>query len=96
MLMNGDACLIGQWVLVWSHDGQAPTIARVCEIIQRKGSEAESLSRPDAILLEAGTLQGPAQPYRMPAVKPQNAYSLLPVQVYSADVFGGDIAHSNL
>lgn len=77
--MNGDACPIGQWVLIGGHD--QPAVAQVQEIIQRKGSEAESVSRPDAILLKAGILQGNAKPYGMPAIRTGDSWLLFPVEV---------------
>lgn len=80
-LLNGDICTIGQWVLVGHGDERAPSVARVHEIIQRKGSPAADSSHPDAILLEAGSLQGTAQFYRMPAVEPQDSWLLLPIEV---------------
>jgi hypothetical protein len=80
-LLNGDICSTGQWVLVGHGEERVPSVARVHEIIQRKGSPAANSSRPDAILVETGSLQGTAQSYRMPVVEPQDSWLVLPIEV---------------
>lgn len=81
-LYNGDACPVGHWVLLWVEEGREPVVARVCEIIQWKGSPGEESSSPDGVLLEVGAISGVAQPYHMPAVRPiHDQYHLVPAKV---------------
>ncbi|KAI6138047.1 hypothetical protein BKA82DRAFT_3992590, partial [Pisolithus tinctorius] len=35
ILMNGDRCIPGQWVLIHQQNGQQPLVTQVKEIIQR-------------------------------------------------------------
>ena len=81
ILLNGDRCVPGQWVLVHSQNTPQPLIAQVKEIIQRQGSAAEIQSSPDAILLQSGKIQPSNGPYHMPAVQHDDAYLLLPIKV---------------
>lgn len=82
ILMNGDKCTPGQWVLIHPQNTPHPLVAQVMEIIQRKGSSAETKSFPDAILLQSGKVQGLSSgPYQMPAVQHDDAYLLLPIEV---------------
>ncbi|KAI5988940.1 hypothetical protein F5J12DRAFT_922889 [Pisolithus orientalis] len=71
ILMNGDRCIPGQWVLIHQQNGQQPLVAQVKEIIQRRGSTAEMTSSPDAIFL---------QPYQMPLVQYDDTNILLPIE----------------
>lgn len=79
--MNGDKCVPGQWVLIHPQNSPQPFVAQVKEIIQRKGSTAEATSSPDAILLQAGKIQGSCELHQMPIVQHDNNYLLLPIVV---------------
>ncbi|KAL4078903.1 hypothetical protein V8B97DRAFT_2021242 [Scleroderma yunnanense] len=68
ILMNGNKCVPGQWVLIHPQNSPQPFVAQVKEIIQRKGSTAEATSFPDAILLQAGKIQGSCELHQMPVV----------------------------
>ena len=82
ILMNGDKCTPGQWVLIHQQNAHHPLVAQVKEIIQWKGSSAEMKSFPDAILLQSGKVQALSSgPYQMPSVQHDNAYLLLPIEV---------------
>jgi hypothetical protein len=81
ILMNGDKCIPGQWVLIHPQNSHYPLVAQVKEIIQRKGSNAETNSSPDAILLQSGKIQASCGPYQMPTVQHDNTYILLPIEV---------------
>jgi len=84
VLFNGDICKIGDWVLAASSTqgaGSSPIVACVREIIQRQGSDADKLLRPDAILLECGIIGNPVVSYSMPAVRAHGEYLLYPVEV---------------
>ncbi|KAG1806360.1 uncharacterized protein HD556DRAFT_1428515 [Suillus plorans] len=81
VLFNGDVCKIGDWVLI--ADGtaeQSPIVACIREIIQRQGLDADNLLRPDAILLERGSVGEPAASYSMPAVRAHGGFLLYPVE----------------
>ncbi|KAI5996522.1 hypothetical protein F5J12DRAFT_907093 [Pisolithus orientalis] len=81
ILMNGDRCIPGQWVLIHQQNGQQPLVAQVKEIIQRQGSTAEMTSSPDAIFLQSGKIQGSTRPYQMPLVQYDDTNILLPIEV---------------
>ncbi|KAG2750188.1 hypothetical protein P692DRAFT_20874686 [Suillus brevipes Sb2] len=59
---------------------QSPVVACIREIIQRQGSDADNLLRPDAILLERGSVGEPAASYAMPAVRAHGGFLLYPVE----------------
>ena len=80
ILLNGDRCVPGQWVLVHSQN-TPPLIAQVKEIIRQRRSAADMASSPDAILLQSGRIQPSSGPYHMPAVQHDDAYLLLPIEV---------------
>ncbi|KAI6144100.1 hypothetical protein BKA82DRAFT_4331110 [Pisolithus tinctorius] len=81
ILMNGDRCIPGQWVLIHQQNGQQPLVAQVKEIIQRQGSTAEMTSSPDAIFLQLGKIQGSTRPYQMPLVQYDDTNTLLPIEL---------------
>lgn len=87
VLFNGDVCKIGDWVLI--ADGtaeQSPIVACIREIIQHQGSDADNLLRPDAILLECGSVGKLAASYSMPAVRAHGGFLLYPVEVGGSSV----------
>ncbi|KAI5992358.1 hypothetical protein F5J12DRAFT_726969, partial [Pisolithus orientalis] len=65
ILMNGDRCIPGQWVLIH----------------QQNGSTAEMTSSPDAIFLQSGKIQGSTRPYQMPLVQYDDTNILLPIEL---------------
>jgi hypothetical protein len=82
VLFNGDVCKVGDWVIAAKGMAeQSPVVACIREIIQRQGSDADNLLRPDAILLERGSVGEPAASYAMPAVRAHGGFLLYPVEV---------------
>lgn len=80
-LLNGDVCHVNHWVLARHGDaGEAPKVFRIEEIINRIGTENTRRSFPDAVLLQFCALGEYAQPSRMPSVKLENRFLLLPIQ----------------
>ncbi|KAG2126284.1 hypothetical protein DEU56DRAFT_743067 [Suillus clintonianus] len=81
VLFNGDICKIGDWVIAAKGTAEeSPIVACIREIIQRQGSDADKLLRPDAILLERGSVGEPAVSYSMPAVRAHGGFLLYPVE----------------
>ncbi|KAI6145979.1 hypothetical protein BKA82DRAFT_160200 [Pisolithus tinctorius] len=67
ILMNGDRCIPGQWVLIHQQNGQQPLVAQMT-------------SSPDAIFLQSGKIQGSTRPYQMPLVQYDDTNILLPIE----------------
>ncbi|KAI6007742.1 hypothetical protein F5J12DRAFT_921093 [Pisolithus orientalis] len=68
ILMNGDRCIPGQWVLIHQQNGQQPLVAQMT-------------SSPDAIFLQSGKIQGSTRPYQMPLVQYDDTNILLPIEL---------------
>lgn len=93
VLFNGDVCKIGDWVLAANGMAeQSLIVACIREIIQRQGSDADKLLRPDAILLERGSVGEPAC-YSMPAVRAHGGFLLYPVEVGNVSVILPVVSH---
>lgn len=81
VLLNGDTCVVGNWVLVRHPHSDSPRVCQIAEILQRVGHENDRLSRPDVILLQQGSISGFVEPYRMPGISVSNQWMLIPLQV---------------
>ncbi|KAI6017921.1 hypothetical protein EDC04DRAFT_2546795, partial [Pisolithus marmoratus] len=77
ILMNGDKCVPGQWVLIHPENSHQPLVAQIKEIIQQQGSTGEMTSSPDAILFQCGKIEGSSGPYQMPCILLQDWWALL-------------------
>lgn len=82
-LLNGDNCVVGQFILAKNTEGNGPNpqVYRVEEILNQVGSANELRSFPDVVLVQRGELGEYAEPYRMPRVKFENNFLLLPISV---------------
>lgn len=87
VLFNGDTCLVGQWVLIRNGAGGAPRVVRIEEILNQIGTSNSRWSRPDAILVQCGSINGYAQASHMPMVAIDNNLLLLPIHVRSRRLF---------
>ncbi|KAI0258001.1 hypothetical protein BC834DRAFT_964009 [Gloeopeniophorella convolvens] len=71
MLLNGDVCRAGQWILFYHmSQPERPCLARVSEIVRFLGTSMNTAGKvsPDAILLQRATISTFVDSYRMPSV----------------------------
>ena len=84
MLLNGDVCRIGDWVLfsLPTDNIEAPALGRIHEIVVSSGgADAQQYPRPDAILLQQATIAEWAPYYRMPRVSISGNWAVISVSV---------------
>lgn len=80
-LLNGDSCIVGQWVLARDSSGP-PNVACIEEILTRVGTDNFRWSRPDAILVRYGSIGPHTQESHMPMVTTGNVFTILPTKVF--------------
>lgn len=82
-LHNGDLCGPGQFIIIRNPQDVTQTyVARAEEIIQLKGSSADCLGMPDAILVQSVDTSTCTPDYRMPRLTLADVWGLVRVEVY--------------
>lgn len=70
ILINGDQCTVGLFVIVRNHHSVGETFfARVDEILQQCGSTADLTHQPDGVLLRQAMVGHTTSAYRMPIIE---------------------------
>lgn len=68
-LVNGDRCSVGDYVVVQDPENPAGTfVGQVNEVLQQRGSLADTSDQPDGVLVRKTKLTRQALPYRMPYI----------------------------
>lgn len=80
--MNGDTCPIGSFVIIRDHMVVGVTaVARVEEIIQKRGSIADLASQPDGIVLQSAIVSQGRPRYGMPSILLSGNWSIATIEV---------------
>lgn len=86
ILINGDQCTVGSFVIVRNHNRMGETfVAHVDEILQRCGSTADLAHQPDGVLLHHARVGRTTSVYCMPVI--ELLYSWIFVSLQVSDVF---------
>jgi hypothetical protein len=87
VILNGDTCRPGQYIIIQGTGNRSINIARLEEILQEVGSDAYNQGKADALLVQILDITGTSERLRMPQLSTANCYILMRTDVSMIQVF---------